>query len=199
VPTTIVRPPIVFGEWDRNVVQMARPIARFGVHMVPGFTERRFSLIHAADLATALILAAERGARLPSPDGPRTDFGQGYYYAAAGDCPSYAELGGLIADALDESRFRAVCVPEAFIWLAAGAAQLVSQIRRRPAFLRLDKAREAVAGSWTCDDRRARDELSFCPAASLMDRLRQTIAWYQQQGWLGVGTQGRREVEFARG
>jgi nucleoside-diphosphate-sugar epimerase len=198
VPTTIVRPPIVFGEGDRNVVQMARPIARFGIHMVPGFAVRRFSLIHAADLASALILAAKRGARLPTPAGPRTDFGQGYYYVAADDCPSYAELGRLIAEALDESRFRAVCFPEVLIWLAAGAAQLASQVRRKPAFLRLDKAREAVAGSWICDDRRARDELGFCPAASLCVRLRQTITWYQQQGWLGEGTRGRKEVEFAR-
>jgi len=40
------------------------------------------------------------------------------------------------------ARFRAVRTPEALTWLLAGGAQLMSQIRRQPHILSIDKARE---------------------------------------------------------
>ncbi len=64
VPITIVRPPIVLGEADQYGLPMFRSIAWFGVHPVPGLGRRRYSVVHAADLARLLILAAERGSRL---------------------------------------------------------------------------------------------------------------------------------------
>jgi len=36
VPISIVRPPIVFGPGDRGMLEMFRPIARWGIHAVPG-------------------------------------------------------------------------------------------------------------------------------------------------------------------
>ena len=184
MPITVVRPPIVFGEGDRELLHMVKPIARFGVHMVPGYRQRRFSLVHAGDLAALVIRAADRGARLPPPDGPKTDLGQGYYFAAADEYPTYAELGGLIAQALARKRFRAVYSPELLTWCLAGATQAVSLVRRRPGILSLDKAREAVAGSWTCSAKRAHDDLGFRPAAPLDHQFRRTIDWYRAEGWL---------------
>ena len=70
VPITIVRPPIVVGERDRLALPLFRSVARFGVHLVPGLDQRRFSLIHADDLVQLLILAAERGKRLPPRGSP---------------------------------------------------------------------------------------------------------------------------------
>ncbi|HEY5139391.1 MAG TPA: NAD-dependent epimerase/dehydratase family protein, partial [Methylococcales bacterium] len=50
VPISIVRPPIVFGDGDRAVLELFRPIARWGIHIVPGLRQRRFSLIHVTDV-----------------------------------------------------------------------------------------------------------------------------------------------------
>ena len=92
VPISIVRPPIVLGPRDRLSVALFRPIRRFRVHLIPGFRTRRFSIIHAADLADALIRVADRGSRLPVADcnGSR---GEGIYYATAAEQPTFAELG----------------------------------------------------------------------------------------------------------
>jgi dihydroflavonol-4-reductase len=82
VPVTVVRPPIVLGEGDRLGLPLFRSAIRFGVHLAPGLKPQRFSLIHADDLVHLLILAAERGKRLP-PLGQRGESaGQGYYFAA---------------------------------------------------------------------------------------------------------------------
>ena len=63
VPTTIVRPPVVFGEGDPATCEIYRPIARWGVHVVPTWREHWISLIHVDDLAHLLLLAAEWGKR----------------------------------------------------------------------------------------------------------------------------------------
>ena len=98
VPITIVRPPIVLGEGDRLGLPLFRSIARFGVHMVPGLDRRRFSLIHADDLVQLLILAAERGKRLPPRGRPESHGPQGYYFAACEEDPAYADLGRMVAE-----------------------------------------------------------------------------------------------------
>ena len=114
VPITIVRPPIVLGEGDRLGLPLFRSIARFGVHMVPGFRRRRFSLIHAADLVQLLILAARCARSEPAhmctactssarPPGPRVHCEQAVparraiYFAACEEDPTYADLGRMVA------------------------------------------------------------------------------------------------------
>ena len=187
LPISIVRPPIVVGPRDRLSFALFRPIARWGVHVVPGFTERRFSVVHATDLASALLSVAERGARLPAlsnKNGAPPQTGQGFYYVAASEQPTYEELGHMIAAALGRPRARRVRLPETVVWATGGMTELTGRLLRRPLSLSLDKVREAVAGNWTCDAARIRDELGFTPAAPLADRLRATAEWYREAGWL---------------
>jgi nucleoside-diphosphate-sugar epimerase len=180
IPTTIVRPPIVLGEGDQDGFKMFRPIARFGVHAVPSFTDHQFSTIHAEDLANALTTAAASGNRLTTcPDDE-----QGIYFAAADEVLSYADLGRLIGEVLGVRRVFVVRTPLPMVWMTAGANELFSQILRRPHILNWDKAREAAAGSWACSNRKLRLETGFAPAKSLRERLQQTAQWYKQQGWL---------------
>ncbi len=96
-PITIVRPPIVFGEGDPNTCRLFRPIAHHGLLAAPGMQTRKFSVIHADDLSLALILAAERGARLRATQDRDPAEARGYYFVAGDENPSYDELGRLIA------------------------------------------------------------------------------------------------------
>ena len=91
LPVTIVRPPIVFGQDDRDMLQMFRLIAIFGLHLVPGLGRRKVSLIHAADLAEALILAAERGVRLLGRSAGEQAAGRGFYFVAYNEHPTYRD------------------------------------------------------------------------------------------------------------
>ncbi len=66
LPWTIVRPPVVYGEWDRVTLKMFQ-LARRGVVPVFGDGSQELSVIHAEDLARSLIAAgtspaAARGA-----------------------------------------------------------------------------------------------------------------------------------------
>jgi len=181
VPTTIVRPPIVFGEGDRDMLQMFVPIRWTGFHFVPSLATRHMSLVYAGDLAEALLAAAERGTRVTPGDGAA---GRGYYFVAFDEQPSYADLGRMLGRALGRRWTVAAPTPEFFGWGLAGANELVARVRRKPGIVNFDKMREAAAGSWICSPARAREELGFRPAATLMERLEQTARWYREQRWL---------------
>ncbi len=184
VPTTIVRPPIVLGQGDRLGLPMFRSIDKIGLHVVPGLGRHRFSLIHADDLVELIILAAERGKRLPPPGRNQPQPGQGYYFAACEEDLVYDDLGQLIGKALGRRKVFPLHLATPLVWLVAGVVEAISQIIRQPRYLHLDKAREITAGSWICSPRRAKEELGFKVKAPLIERLRQTVQWYRKEGWL---------------
>jgi nucleoside-diphosphate-sugar epimerase len=189
LPLTIVRPPIIFGPGDRAVLEIFKPIRRFGIHLVPGYRRNLFSLLYVADLVSGLLVAADGGHRVCSDrihavaDGENNE-NQGYYYLAHDEPPSYADLGRLIGRAL--GRRRTLCIPTLMpiVWLTAATSDLVGRMRGRPAVFNLDKAREAAAGSWSCSAERAKRELGWSCAADLPARLKETADWYRRERWL---------------
>ncbi|MCH8045761.1 MAG: hypothetical protein IID44_18775 [Planctomycetes bacterium] len=74
--------------------------------------------------------------------------------------------------------------PHLLFWAAGGAADLINRIRRQAHVFGLDKTREAIAGSWTCDASAIGRELGFSPAHPLQQRVGETAEWYRQQNWL---------------
>lgn len=179
VPTTIVRPPIVLGEGDRDGLALYQSIANFGLHLIPSLGDYSFSVIHAEDLAAALALAADRGQRCSIDDHAR-----GVYFAAADETPTYADLGRWIGQVLGRPRALMIRTPGAMVWVIAGFNELASQVMRRPHILNLDKAREATAGSWACSADKLRRDTNFAPTQPLRDRIEQTARWYIAEGWL---------------
>jgi nucleoside-diphosphate-sugar epimerase len=180
VPITIVRPPVVFGPGDRAVLEMFRPIARWGIHAVPGSGEQRFSLVHVSDLVEGLLLAAEKGERLQS----NGSSGQGIYFMPGQENPAYAELGQAIAAALGKKHATVMHVPRVLLKIVGRCNNAMAKIRQRPCWLSSDKITEALAGSWMCSSAKARTHLNWSPAATLAQRLHETAQWYHQAGWL---------------
>jgi nucleoside-diphosphate-sugar epimerase len=188
VPITIVRPPIVYGEGDRNMLSVYRPIHRLGVHVAFGVAHSRYSFIHVSDLAEALELCARRGRRLAPTTAQRNRNGaaagntQGYYFVAGEEQPTYGELGKLIGKALGRARVWVLRSPgPIMLYAVACGAEAIARLRCEPHILNFDKAREARAGSWTCSAAVIRAELGFAPRAPLVERLRQTADWYLRQ------------------
>ena len=182
-PITVVRPPIVLGEGDQVGFPLFRSVIRLGVHLTPGLKSQRFSLIHADDLVTLLILAAERGRRLPPLGRQGESAAQGYYFAACEQDPTYADLGRLVGEVVGR---RVLVIPMAkpVVRTVAAVGEAISQVSHHPLLMNLDKAREITAGSWICSAQAARDQLGFKVAAPLIERLRQTAEWYRKEKWL---------------
>lgn len=184
VPITVVRPGAVFGEGDRATLEMFRPVARWGVHMVPVRPKLGVSMIHLDDLIALILLAAERGSTIRPESGDDAALDAGYYFASCDEYPMYDELGRMIAWALGRQRVVCVPAPRRVVRAAGVFQELLGRVLGRPMTFNLDKAREATAGCWFCSPHKATAELGFAVAAPLLDRLRQTAEWYHKKGWV---------------
>jgi len=180
VPLTVVRPPGVFGPWDQTLLKLFRSVAR-GVHFVPGNGHCEMALVEVQDLARAIVLAGNRGERVPL-DGDES--GSGFYFAACSEMPKYEDLGALVADAMGVKHPRIVTIPRpAARWIGA-ASEALARLRGRATVLNRDKMTEAHSGSWTCTSHKATRDLEWRPRAPLPDLLRETASWYRAAGWL---------------
>jgi nucleoside-diphosphate-sugar epimerase len=182
VAVTVVRPPSVFGPWDFHTLRLFRAV-RWRINCVPGGRDIRLSWVYVGDLVAALILAAERGARLrPVEQGP--DDEQGIYYAALDEQPTLAEVGRLAASALQMQLWHTFYVPGPILRLFARVNTLRAWITRRPILLSSDKIQEGLAGSWLCAADKAKQELGFTCRMGLVEGFERTAAWYRANGLL---------------
>lgn len=184
LPATIVRPAIVLGPADRIGLGMFKPVLRFRFHAMPGSGRQRLSVIHAADLAELIVLAAERGERIEPGATASEATSTGCYFAACDEMPSYAELGTIIRDAVGRRVVIRCPVTMAALWTIAAGSEALSRVVRRPFYLNIDKVREINAGEWICSSQKAAEQLGFAPRYPLAERIRQTAAWFRQAGWL---------------
>jgi nucleoside-diphosphate-sugar epimerase len=180
VPITIVRPPIVYGPGDQGMFEMFKPIARWGIHIVPGEVEHRFSLIHVDDLVEGLLLAAYKGERLSKHD----SIGKGIYYLTGDECPTYTQIGQAIALALEKKPPRIMHLHSQLAKLVGVIGDVTSRITRYPSWVSRDKINEVLAGSWSCSSAKAQLQLGWYPVITLPDGLRETALWYQHAHWL---------------
>jgi nucleoside-diphosphate-sugar epimerase len=184
VPITIIRASGVFGEGDEETFGILKTfqVAGLNIYTIPRAHSAKVSVIHARDLANLMVLAAQSGERInASPE----RHGQGLYYAADEEQLTLGELFGRVAEALSEDRVRIIDLPIGFAWLTAGAVEGWARIRgRSPGIITLDKIRAFAAGSYTFSPEKALRQLGFKPTRPLSDRIRQTVEWYQAQGWI---------------
>jgi nucleoside-diphosphate-sugar epimerase len=188
LPLSVVRPAIVFGPGNRELLPVFHSVARLRLHLVPGFHPRRVGLIHSDDLVEVLLRAAERGRRIDSGDDDADRAARrsppGYYFASDSEFPTYANLGRMIARATGSEYVLVLAVAEPIAWLAAAGFQGCGRLLGQTSSFNVDKLREAFAGDWTQCTRRLEQELGFRPAASLQQRLDETAQWYSGQGWI---------------
>ncbi len=183
VPLTIVRPGIVFGDGDALTLEMFRPIERWNLHVSPTLADYRYSLIHAEELVSLLIAAAERGQRVETDTNGALET-TGRYLAADDLQPTYVDLGRMIGKALGKGRIFVIRVPKPISLVVISALEVIARFRKQPSIVNLDKIREGSAGDWTCSGEAAKEQLGFHPQFTLDERLRQTADWYRAAGWL---------------
>jgi nucleoside-diphosphate-sugar epimerase len=184
LPGTIVRPGVVFGPHSREMLPLFQNIQWTRIHLVPSLSPPPLSLIHVDDLVALMIRAAERGRRLPSRSADFAATGEGSYFACIDEFPDFGQLGRAIAASLGQPHIVVMPCIEPVAWTFAGCAQFASLVTRRSLTLNVDKMREALAESWACSNQAARHDLQFDPAFDLSNGLRDTTAWYREQGWL---------------
>lgn len=171
IPWTIVRPPIVYGEWDREVLKIFR-LARLGVGPVVGDGSQELSLIYAGDLAEALIAAGTA----PGAAGR-------VYYASHPDPITSRELARAVGRALNRP-VRIVPLPGPLARAALWTIGTLAHLAGRATVLSADKANEFLAPAWTCRADALRRDTGWRARTDLEPGLHRTADWYRKQEWL---------------
>ena len=166
----IVRPTAVYGPRDRDILA-AFKLARRGLALRVGDEAQRLTMIHARDLAEALIGAAYA----PRP--------AARYHVSDGSTYTWTDVIAAIGDAVGR-RPRAIPIPRGVAMAAAAGQMLESVVRRTKPLLTVDRIGELAAADWSCDTSRARAELGFAARISLLKGMHETAAWYRAEGWL---------------
>lgn len=168
---TIVRPPIVYGEWDREVLKVFK-LARAGVAPVFRDGSQELSVIYAGDLAAALVTAAA------SPLAANR-----MYYAAHPALTTSRAFVGAVGRAVGRTP-RILPLPASLarglLWAIGSLAHLVG----RTTLLSGDKAAEFLAPAWTCRPDALMRDTAWRATTDLEAGLRRTAHWYRQVGWL---------------
>lgn len=168
IPSAIVRPPAVYGPGDKEMLELFR-MARRGFVLLP--PHGRLSVLHADDLGRLLLALADPAAPkglLVEPDDGRH---RGW---------SHKEFGLALGKALGR-RVVTVSTPRPILNFCAAIDRLV---RRERAKLTADRVAYFCHPDWMVDPGRGAPEGLWKPQIETEQGLRDTAAWYRQQGWL---------------
>jgi dihydroflavonol-4-reductase len=171
VPWSIVRPPIVYGPRDREVLKIFR-LAKLGLAPVFGDGRQELSAIHAQDLAEALVNVSQT-----STTTGRT------YHACHPEVFTSAQLGQAVGSAMGRS-VKSLKVPlsigRALLTVTEASARFAGQ----PTILTTDKAKEFFEEAWTGDPTPLARDCGWRAQFDLRTGLADTYQWYREAGWL---------------
>jgi nucleoside-diphosphate-sugar epimerase len=173
LPWAILRPAVVYGPRDRELLRMFQ-IARRGIAPVFGLGRQEVSLVYAADLADAIARAGTE---------PRA-LGQTYHLEHPA-VVSQRELARAIGRAVRGGRSPLVVpVPAAFAAPIVRAIGWAAAASGRRTVVSADKLAEFLAPSFATSPAKAEQELGWRAAHDLGSGLEETAEWYRKEGWL---------------
>lgn len=180
LPWTIVRPPMVYGPRDRELLRLFK-LARRNVLPLLGDPAQELSLIHVADLAAALLAATKPACA-----------GKIYFASHPETARADAALLAIhraVHDASGGRRPRAARpwtprIPAPLVRGALWVTGTAARVAGRATLLSPDKATEFLAEAWTCSPRALERDTGWRAATNLNAGLAATAAWYKEGHWL---------------
>ncbi|MEO7987173.1 MAG: NAD-dependent epimerase/dehydratase family protein [Gemmatimonadales bacterium] len=171
LPWTIVRPPMVYGPRDREVLKVFR-LARLGLGPVFGDGTQELSAVHGADLADALIAAATT-----------TRTSHKIYYACHAEVFTSTHFVRSIAGAMGKP-IAVIRVPLSVGRGVLAITETAARITGQTTILTTDKANEFFQTAWTGDPGPLTRDSGWTAAHDLTAGLAETWRWYRDAGWV---------------
>lgn len=170
IPVTIIRPPVVFGPREKDVLAYFRLVNSGLMPYLGG--KRVLSIVYAANLVHGVALAIER------PLG-----GMRSYFFTDGADLEWKGLLCTIARALGKKPLR-IRVPLPAAAAVAAVSSALAGLAGKPSLLNPGMIAEMRHPINTVSDQRARTELGYRPLVTTEQGVEQTVRWYRDNGWL---------------
>jgi nucleoside-diphosphate-sugar epimerase len=170
-PVTICRAPAIFGERDTEIFIYFQVFNR-GLTTMIGFDKKELSLLHVADIAEGLYLAAI------------SDKSNGeIYFISSEKFYTWNEVGDITSKVLEKKAFR-VRIPHFIVFIIAAIAQFFAMFSSKPATLNIEKAKDLTQKYWICDTSKAMKELGYKQKISIEEGIKRTCDWYKKMKWI---------------
>lgn len=171
VPSTIVRPPGVYGPRDTEIFAFFKAI-NGGISAMMGFKPKEMSLIHVRDLVQGMYLAATN----------ENSIGEVYFLGSL-ERYDWKQLGDIASKAMKKKTLT-IKIPHFIIFILGFIGQFLESVFGMDVALNRDRAYRITRPSWYCNSGKAVRELGFQQTVSIEDGFQSTIDWYRQKGWL---------------
>jgi nucleoside-diphosphate-sugar epimerase len=171
LPIVVLVPPAVYGPFDRAFLGLFACVKR-GFALAIGREERWASLIHAGDLARAVLVCLESGEAA------------GHAYLLEDGRPhAWREVATAVGRSMHASHVR-IPLPVWTVKAACAAIGCAARWKGAPAFFDRDRLNDFLQPSWTCTSARIRADLGFVPRYTLEQGISETCRWYRDHHWL---------------
>jgi len=170
---TALRPPAVYGPGDRDILLYFKQF-RSGFAFLPGQATQRLSLIHASDLADAVVAAADINTGeeklVEVHDGHEGGYG-------------WVEIVTVASGVFDRP-IRRIPVPQPVMQMLATGMQAGGRLLGKAPILNPGKVRELYHPDWVCHGNRLCELSDWRPRMGLEQGLEETLRWYREFGML---------------
>lgn len=170
IQTVILRAPAVYGPRDRDVYEFFRMADR-GIVPLPRTATGRLQMVHARDLARALLLAATSSAA------------NGVYHVAEARSYGWEEMAHMVGAAVGR-KVRVLRIPGPVIVAAAMTTETIAGLVGKSTIFNREKADELLVPGWLCETELARRDFGFEAHIPLQQGFNETANWYKMNGWL---------------
>ena len=166
----ILRAPAVYGPRDRDVFEFFR-LAKYGIVPLPSAATGSLQMIHARDLARALLLAAT------------SDAARGVYHVAESRAYAWDEMARMVGTAVGRN-VRILRIPGPVLVAAAATSETIARLLGKSTIFNREKADELMVPGWLCETDLARRDFGFETHIPLQEGFNETAGWYRQHQWL---------------
>jgi len=165
LPITILRPPAVYGPRDKDLLVFFKMIKK---GIFPDWGKCYYSLLYVDDLVWGIILSAEDR----KAEGKIYFLSDNKYYTGG-------EIAMEISSALN-AKVTQLKVPKFIMPFLA----FIGERTNKKGIINRDKMKELSHSYWTCDAKKAKEELGFITKVGLKEGIKWTADWYRIHRWL---------------
>jgi len=171
VPWIIIRPPSVYGSYDRDFLKYFKLVKN---HLAPlvGFKKNYLSLVYVEDLVRLILLAAENG-----------EVKNQIFFAGDGNIYKFEDFIVAVEKAMGKKVIK-LHIPIFLSYLLALFNEGMKYFTKKQAIINMQKVKEMRQCYWLCSIEKAHELLDYQPHYSLQEGVSKTYTWYKEHKWL---------------
>lgn len=170
----VLRPTGVYGPRERDYFLMAQSIKQH-VDFAVGYRPQEITFVYVRDVVQAVFLACEQ---------PTENVVHRAFFLSDGRSYNSRAFSDLLQSEMGVRHVLRIKAPLWFLHAVCAVNGTICKWLGKLTTLNMDKYHILAQRNWNCDIEPARSLLGYNPQWGLEEGVRESVAWYKQEGWL---------------